>query len=248
MKKFRPLWPAIALLSLLSFIPFDRAAANTLVLNLSTTAAPATPLYGAAWDGSTILSNNFGVNFRDFQFNLAATSTYALNDLIAQINADAQNRVGGSVMGVTVWSGPIATNADFSNALGTFLVAATNWTGPGFQTIDWGPGGLVPQPTISSLPSEFFLRVWGTGASSPQGFKAKLGSSVQVAWATNTLPAGTTYSNYNGTNYSPGPTFEYTGPVPPVPEAVPEPGTWAMAALLLATGFYMRMRRRAQTA
>jgi len=239
--------PLVALLALLAAFTFS-SHAGSLVLNLSTTAAPATPLYGASWDGSAIVGDNYGVNFRDFQFNLTATPSYSFSDLIVQVNADAQNRVAGSVMGVTIWGGPSITNAAFSNSLGTLIVNATNWTGPGFQTIDWGPGGLIPSQTISNLPSEFFIRVWGTGASSPQGFKAKLGSSIQMTYATN-VSTNLVMSNYDGTNYTPAPTFNYTGPVPPDPgPAVPEPGTWAMAGLLVLTAGYMRWRRRASAA
>jgi hypothetical protein len=248
MKKFRSFLPAIALVSLFAATPLDRAAAAVLVLDLSTTAAPATPLYGAAWNGSAIVGEDYGVNFRDFQFNLISSPSLSLSDLIVAINADAQNRVTSEVMGVTIWAGAITNAPTFSSALGTVTVSSTNWTGPGFQDINWGPGGLVPAQSIDSLPEEFFIRVWGTGANSPDGFKAKLGSAIEMAYATNTTP-GLVMSNYDGTNYTPAPTFNYTGPTPaPSPAAVPEPGTWAMAALLLATGIYMRLRRRAQTA
>lgn len=244
MKLFRLSTALVALLAVTASV----GHAGSLVLNLSTTAAPATPLYGASWDGSAIVGDDYGVNFRDYQFNLTASPNFSFSDLIVQINADAQNRVAGSVMGVTIWAGPSITNAAFTNALGTLIVSATNWTGPGFQTIDWGPGGIVPSQTITTLPNEFFIRVWGTGANSPQGFKAKLAGAVDWTYATNTSP-GVTLSNYDGTNYSPALTFDYTGPVPPDPgPAVPEPGTWAMAGLLVLTAGYIRWRRRAVAA
>ena len=226
--------------------------AGTLVIDMVDTAGAGTPIAGANWDGSQIVGDDWGTDFKDFQFNLTSSPPYTLSDLIVLINADAQNKAAGSTMGLTIFAGPIVPTPVFSNSLGTITVAATNWTQAGYESIAFGPGGLTPAPTITNLPDTFFFRVWGTGTKNVTGFKAKFLQDTLVAFATNVSPS-VTMSNFdtNTSSYSPAPTFNYTGPVPtptPTPPgpgpAVPEPGTWAMAGLLALTAGYMRWRRR----
>jgi hypothetical protein len=247
MKKFLP---ALIALSFASAVP--QSFAGALVLDLSTTAAAATPLYGADWNGSAIVGDVYGSNFRDYQFSLSSVSGLTLSDVTVTVKGDIQqNTLDNAVVGVTMWAGSISTNPVFANSLATVFTNAAGLPKNGFFDLALPFGSIVPQASITAVPSIFSLRVWGTGPSSPEGFKVKLASATELGYATNVSP-DLVMLNYDGTNTSPAPTFNFTGPTPtPTPgpgPAVPEPGTWAAAALLFATAVFVRLRRRAQTA
>jgi len=224
--------------------------AGSLILDMAAPAGAATPLSGANWDGSQIVGNNYGANFKDFQFNLASSPDFTFSDFTAIVNASAQNKAANGTMGITVWAGPIVASPVFSNALATFTVSSTNWSGNNnFEYVNFGPATNSSPVTVTTIPDIFFLRVWGTGVQNVSGWKAKFKPNLQVAYATNVAPS-LIVTNYDGTNTAPAPTFNYTGPLPPDPQpdpeaAVPEPGTWAMAGLLVLAAGYMRWRRRA---
>lgn len=244
MKYFRI---SLAFVSLLA-VSAKIAHAGAIVLDLSTTSAPATPLYGASWDGSAIVGDNYGVNFRDYQFNLSAATPVLLSDLAVVVKGDIQqNTLDSAVVGITMWAGPIVPTPIFSNSLVTVFTNAAGLPKNGFFDLNLPFGSVVPAASITAAPEIFTIRVWGTGPSSPQGFKVKLASPVNLLY--DPLGSGIVMSNYDGTNVTPASTFTYTGPTPtPTPgpgPAVPEPGTWAMAGLLGLTAIYIRWRRRA---
>jgi hypothetical protein len=225
---------------------FGHAAA--IVLDLSTTAAPATPLFGADWNGSAIIGDNYGSNFRDFQFNLTAATPVLLSDFTVVVKGDIQqNTLDAAVVGITMWAGPIVPTPVFANSLVTVFTNAAGLPKNGFFDLNLPFGDVVPAAGITTAPEIFTIRVWGTGPSSPEGFKVKLADPVDLLY--DPLGSGIVMSNYDGTNVTLASTFTYTGPTPaPTPgpgPAVPEPGTWAMAGLLVLTAGYMRWRRRA---
>ncbi|MGA0111329.1 MAG: hypothetical protein ACO3PN_04415 [Chthoniobacterales bacterium] len=225
------------------------ASAAILAIDISTTAAPATPLYGADFNTNTqaIVGDIYGVNYRDYQIALTATSPVSLSDFAITVKGDIQqNTSDDSVLGITMWTGPIVANPSFSNSLVTVWTNALGLPKNGFFDLNLGLGGVSPNPNITTNPSVFHLRVWGSGAASPNGFKVKLADGINLLYD----PLGTSLilSNFNTNTltYSSAGTYTYTGPGG---ETVPEPGTWVAGVMVLFAGaLAVASRRRSRVA
>lgn len=223
------------------------SSATILAIDISTTAAPATPLYDADFNTNTqsIVGDVFGENYRDYQIALTATSPISLSDFAITVNGDIQqNTADTAVLGITMWTGPIVASPTFGNSIVTVWTNALGLPKNGFFDLNLGLGNVSPNQSITTTPSVFHLRVWGSGTASSTGFKVKLADGVNLLYD----PLGTSLivSNFdtNTSSYSSASTYTYTGPV----AAVPEAGTWVAGVIIAAIGILATASRRRKQA
>ncbi len=218
-----------------------------------------TNIYGTVWNAANQTVTSWGSHFRDYQFRLQSATPVTLTDFYLQVSASLRQQTpidGTGITGAAWFNGTIAANPSptYASAIATSTLdtALLPIDRASFDTLLMSIGSFNPDPLITVLPQEFFIRVWANGANSNNGVQLKLVPNSDLTY--NPDGSATTMQNYNGSTYVAAGTFTPVGPTPaptpaptptPAPVVTPEPSQIASALLALTGGAtYMLLKRR----
>lgn len=198
-------------------------------------------VYGVVLTGGS--ANWSGASFRDYKFNLSTTSgTASFDEFSILLSAQLRQATSayGNTLRASLWSGAIVSNPLLANALTTISVSNNAITASGFSAKVSLTGSPFTSQTISTTPSEFFVRVWAEGTIN-DGYQTKMATShgqMMAITMQRTVPISGTIdidTDNNGT-------FDLVDPMSIV---VPEIDPAGMASVLaLVTGVLGLVERR----
>ena len=205
-----------------------------------------TNIYGSVWNAANQTVSSWGT-IKDYQLGLESATPVTLTDFYLQVSASLRQQTpvdGSGITGAAWFNGTIAANpsptyasAIATSTLDTRLLPVDRQS---FSTLLLSLGSFNPDPNITALPQEFFIRVWANGNNSNSGIQLKLVPNSDLTY--NPDGSATTMENYNGSSYVPAGSFTPVGGL--ASSAVPEPAQIAASLVgLLAAALYLKFTR-----